>query len=94
VSFSTRGPVQNGYLDWYLEYTAADAYGMTRLAAQDWHDVALRFLNDTEMFNDYYFYKSKSVDPERTCTGACVTSEVCSLRTSYVGQPCPSVPSA
>ena len=82
-----RGWPQNDRLDWYLEYTAKEAYGMTGLAPQDWHTMALRLQTEPALFQEYYTYKYKSYLGDRSCTGTCIDTEVCGLRSSYVGQP-------
>ena len=84
---SLSQPRQVGRLDWYLEYSASETYGMTRLAPQDWHTFTVRLENEPAFFNEYYNYRYKSYLGTRTCTGTCVQDEVCRLRTSYGGQP-------
>ena len=89
--FGAGARCQTGRLAWYLEYSVSGLYGLQRMGAQDWDGVIDRMAVEPALFDAYYLYKHKSYLSEGdTCTGSCVTNEICALRTSYVGQPgCP-----
>jgi hypothetical protein len=87
VAGGAGGDIQAGRVTWELEYTAQGAYGLTRLSAQDWHGVADRLAAEPALFERFYTYKEKGNPSGSTCTGTCVTNQICRLRTSWVGQP-------
>lgn len=41
---------------WEKLYSAKEAYNMTSLAPQDWHDLYQRLLADDDLFDTYYRY--------------------------------------
>ena len=81
-AFQTTGPV------WTKYYSAAEAYGPittpplaagAEMGAAFWHNVTVALEGSQALFNDYYARKTRGWDVG-SCTGACVTAEICQMR--------------
>ena len=48
---------RNGYANWYLLYTAKQAYKLRNLHPQEWDRLIYRMLENEDLFFLYYRYK-------------------------------------
>ncbi|CAK7226792.1 hypothetical protein SEUCBS140593_006361 [Sporothrix eucalyptigena] len=95
-TYDTNGPV------WTKYYSAKEAYGplvgvdpsdtAAELTPAFWHNLTEVLLTNQTAFDEYYARKSRGYDVS-SCTGDCVTSEVCLLQSAEAQYNCwtPSV---
>ncbi|KAL9981127.1 hypothetical protein ACROYT_G009791 [Oculina patagonica] len=69
-----------GNVQWKLEYSAKDAYGMPSLLPEDWNNLVHRMASNQTLFNTFYKYFWKSA-PSSTCDGSCRENMLCRLMT-------------
>ncbi|KAH8898539.1 sphingomyelin phosphodiesterase [Thozetella sp. PMI_491] len=90
-SFQTTGPV------WKQYYSAKEAYGplvtppltdpAAELTAEFWHNVTVVLASNQTAFDEYYARKSRGWNVG-SCTGSCVTQEVCGLQAARAQDNC------
>lgn len=94
AAYQTTGPV------WTKYYSAKEAYGSqlsppvtdpaAELTPAFWHNVTDLFQSDADTFNQYIAYKSRGWNVA-SCTGDCVTSELCQLRAARSENNCQTI---
>ena len=67
--------------DWYLEYSARNAYGFKSgyILPQNWIDLTLKFEVNNAMWDEYQFYQTKSAR-HVICHDQCKRDQLCDMR--------------
>ncbi|KAK6619760.1 hypothetical protein RUM43_012525 [Polyplax serrata] len=65
---------------WEKLYSAKEAYNMTSLAPQDWHDLYQRLLADDDLFDTYYRFYWKDSPRRPICDTECKRKLFCDIR--------------
>lgn len=93
-TYQTDGPV------WEKYYSVKEAYGplvtppltdaSAELTPAFWHNVTEVLASNSTAFNEYYARKWRGYDVS-SCTGTCVTDEICQLRAAESQYNCVTV---